>query len=303
VDVVLPALLTITKAATGSVVRITGDAGGRDAVQVEAALARELDAVGSLSGASVEVAPVPWADAAVAALVARGAARIVLAESEPVLVHPPLLAPPVREGTRVVVRVDAHEDDAMAATQVRRELPRLLAALGPLTDAHVTLVWPGATEPAAHPVASAIEAIVAASPARVLLDDGKGEPFQVHPEVPLDQHVSVLGRLDRGTPPMVMLGIAAGLGQRHVAAVRGRLEELPEPVAGKRVLLVLRNGERDVPARGNAVLDAALAVVSRTAAATLVFRGADAHGRPYFEVVQSTLEGLPVGMRVKDPRA
>jgi hypothetical protein len=73
---------------------------------------------------------------------------------------------------------------------------------------------------------------------------------------------------------------------------------------GRAVLLVPRHGGSDRPVRRVTELTRLLAqTVPQAASATLVFRGPDDEGQPYFEVLHSNVASLPVGGRYGDPRA
>ena len=208
----------------------------------------------------------------------------------------------VSAGQNLVLRAEPGPDAAVVAAQLRHEMPALLAAHSPFEGVGVTLIWPGADDPASEPLASALAAILAGKPHSLALDDGSGATDQIYPEVARD-YVTELGRRDSGTPPMLMLGLDVARGKRHFAALRAKLGALGETLSGRRVLLVLRNDGNDVPAaRKDPVVAAAREIVDPVAAATLVFRGSDAQGRAFFEVVDSKVEGLAVGTKVRDPR-
>lgn len=299
-DVLVPALLRIEK--VGAALRVAVDVAGRNAAQVEQALTRELDAAELALGEAFEVQPSAQTDAVVAALVARGAETVLLLGPEPVLVHPPLFAPATRDGKQLEIHAEAPIDAARVPAQVRRELPGLLAAQGDLSQVTVTLQWPGDTEATAEPVAGVIAALIGAGAQKVLYRAGDGAAEQVHPEI-VRTYVSVLGQRDASTPPLVMFGIEAGLGSKHVDAVVAAFAQHSSLIAGRRVLLVLRDGERDRPLRGeDDVVTAVRGLVDGDAAATLVYRGLDAQRRAFFEVVHSNLETIAVGSRFADPR-
>jgi hypothetical protein len=340
IDVVLPAMLTVTRHGADAV-RIAAVVGGRDAAQQAAALQRELDAADLPKGASVTIAPGATADAVVAAVLARGAARIVLDGAAPVQVHPPLFGKAEKKGPNVTLRAAPGGDAAMVALQAERELPLVLAAAGELANTTVTLVWPGAADPLADPVAKVVQAFAGKKAGKVLLDRGTGKAVQVHPSLapapapkppapapaapaavaaPLSAPpapaaaatpaaagaalVTVLGRRDEAVPPIVLLGVADGEGDAHGAAVQQALQPHLDKFRGRCVMVVLRAGDQDVPVRREVALLAVLRqTLPQTAAATLVFRGPDAQGRPHFQVLHSTLRALPVGGAFADPRA
>lgn len=336
IDVLMPPLLTISKGQDG--VRIAAVAAGRDPGQLVLALQRELDAAELAKGASFTLGQSTITEALVAALVARGAGRVLLDGNVPVQVHPPLFAAPERKGERLTLRAAPVADAAITGKMLERELPGLLAAQKDLEKAVVVLVWAGASEPLAGPVAAAVGKLVERKVREVQIDAGNGKPFQVHPPVPVleleaepapasaaapaaaaaprpasvpasvpasagGELLRVLGRLDEAVPPMLLLGVEAGSDDAHVAAVQQQLQEHLARFRGRCVMLILRSQGQDVPVRRPEPLVAMLGqVVATTAAATLVFRGPDAQGRPHFQVLHSTLRALPRGATFGDPR-
>lgn len=344
-DVLLPAMLTVTK--VGDVVRIAAMTAGRDAAQQAKALQRELDAAALPAGCAVMVGASAAADAVVAAVVAKGAARVSLDGSAPVQVHPPLLGAAEKKPLNVRCVVTPGGDEAMVARQLERELGTWLAAAPSLANQTVTFVWAGG-DPASAPAAKLVAACAEKKAAKVLFDRGDGKPQQLHPPVvqpaaapaaaaaaaaaaapaapvppaatrsgppPLPvatmptmvigagPRVSLLARRDDAVPPIVVLGVAAGGDADHLAAVQAELQDHLPRFRGRSVLLVLRAGDQDVPVRkADALVDLLRQLVPSTAAATLVFRGPDAQGRPHFQVLHSTLRALPVGATFGDPR-
>lgn len=116
--------------------------------------------------------------------------------------------------------------------------------------------------------------------------------------------LKLLGRRDESVPPMVVLGVAAGDDEAHLQAIVGELEVHLPRFAGRAVLLVPQQNGVDVPVRKSSPLVQLLGqAVPQVAAATLVFRGPDAQGRPHFQVLHSNLRALPVGGTFGDPRA
>ncbi|MFT4513682.1 MAG: hypothetical protein ACI89X_000146 [Planctomycetota bacterium] len=116
--------------------------------------------------------------------------------------------------------------------------------------------------------------------------------------------VTLLGRRDESVPPVVMIGIAAGEDDAHIAAIEAELQAHLPRFNGRAVLLIPHLAGIDVPVRRQTPLATMLGrVVPTGAAATLVFRGPDAQGRPHFQVLQSSLRALPVGATFGDPRA
>ena len=323
VDVLLPPMLTIAKGA-GDAVTIRAMVDGRDAVQQVKAMQREIDAAALSPSSSVTVAPSAASEAVAVAVMRKGAAKVVLDGTAPVQIHPPLFGAAEKKGNNVRVPVQAGNDPTMVGRQLDRELPGLLGSLGALATTTVTLAWPGADAQSAACVAL-VGALVTKKAAKVVLERAPGSSEQLHPVVPKPTAppvavsaavplaaplvpdstlVALLGRRDEAVPPMVVLGIAAGADAAHVAAVEAALQAHAPRFRGRSVLLVLRNGGLDVPVRKTDAMVAMLGrVVSATAAATLVFRGPDAQGRPHFQVLHSTLRALPVGAAFGDPRA
>jgi hypothetical protein len=116
--------------------------------------------------------------------------------------------------------------------------------------------------------------------------------------------VTLLGRRDESVPPIVMIGIAAGEDDAHIAAIEAELQGHLPRFSGRAVLLIPHVDGVDAPVRRQTPLAAMLGrVVPTGAAATLVFRGPDAQGRPHFQVLHSSLRALPVGGTFGDPRA
>ncbi|MEO6597864.1 MAG: hypothetical protein ABIP94_24235, partial [Planctomycetota bacterium] len=345
VDVLLPPMLSITKSGADTV-RIAAVAGGRDAAQEELALQRELDASELPAAAKVLVVASAMSEATtqaiLAAILARGAVRVVFDGPAAVQVHPPLFSAPEKKGIAVRLTAEPDADAAMLARQVEREMPGILAKLGPVSTATVTVVWPGA-DVEGEPFQKCLHALVGRKPGKVMLDRGDGKPVQLHPEVERaaavaptpastpspgrapaarasapaaaasaatpsvdgwgPSLVTVLGRRDGAVPPMVLLGIEDGADAAHIAKVGAQLQEHLPKVRGHCVLLVLRRGNVDVPVRSDSALVSALGTTfSNAAAATLVFRGPDAQQRPHFQVLHSTLRALPAGAVFGDPR-
>lgn len=115
--------------------------------------------------------------------------------------------------------------------------------------------------------------------------------------------VRLLSRNDDAVPPMVLVGIAAATDEVQLAAIEAELQTHSARFRGRAVLLVVRAGDQDVPVRKpDAMVDLLRRTVPATAAATLIFRGPDAQGRPHFQVLHSTLRALPVGGTFGDPR-
>jgi hypothetical protein len=300
VDVLLPPLLTVTRSGADGF-RIAAVAAGRDAAQVGLALQRELDAAGVGKGSVVTLAQSSVNDAVVAAAIARGAQRVLLDGQTVVQVHPRLFAEPERKGDKLLLRAAPDADAAIVAAQIERELQPLLAAQGELGAVTVTLAWPDA-DPASAPFARAVQVIVGAKPARLLLDAGAGKPQQLFPEI-VREYVSVVGRKEDAAPPLVMLGIESGAEATHAEKVLAKLQDLAPLIDGRRVLLLMHSAGRDAAIRDDDPLVAAVRTfVDQRATATLAFRGNDPHRRPFFEVVHSQIAGLAAGARFADPR-
>lgn len=351
VDVLLPAMLTFAR--QGDVISVGAVPGKRDAAQQQLALQRELDAGNLPAGGSFVVAASSVSDVVLAALLARGAQRLVLEGAEPVQVHPPLFLAPQKKVQTIRLELQPGEDPVMTKRQLARELPAVLAAMSGLSTSTVQVVWPG-VDPASPELAGLVAALADKKAKKVVLDQGKDKPLTLHPapapkgasaaSVPAEAptapavpqaaaasaspvavvppapsnavpassaplpataaHLTVLGRRDEAVPPMVLLGVAAGTDPDHLAAVEAELQAHLPRFRGRSVLLVPRQNGQDVPVRKpDALVDLLRRVVPTGAAATLVFRGPDAQGRPHFQVLHSTLRALPVGGVFADPRA
>ncbi len=163
---------------------------------------------------------------------------------------------------------------------------------------------PPPAAPAAPAAAAAAAPVPAAAAARAIPADVLvPPPFAAAPGSSTGL-VTVLARRDDAVPPLVVLGIRAGSDPIHVATVQAELAQHLPRLRGRAVLLVLRLNDQDVAVRkADPLVDALRQSVPAAAAATLVFRGPDAQGRPHFQVLHSTLRALPVGSTFADPRA
>ncbi len=336
VDVLLPAMLTLTRV-DATTLRVAALAGDRTAAQQEAALARELDGAELAGVKVVRVVSSPLDDKLVAALINKGVATVVLDGAAPVRVFPALFAAPEIKGhtpksKTVTLRAAPTGDAAADVRQAERELPALLDVC---RDRTVTVVWAGELP------AAIVARLVAGGVATLLHDAGDGATLQVHPPIeaiPAEPEaasvtrsaaptpaapartsstaagpsavgsapgglVTVLGRRDEAVPPLAILGVAAGDDAAHATAVEAALAAMSPAFRGRAILLVLKNGDADVPVRSDSEFAQMLRrVVSSSSAATLVFRGPDAQGRPHFQVVHSTLRAMPIGGAFGDPR-
>jgi len=328
VDVLLPGMLTVSK--KDGAVHLATVVGGRDEAQQQKALQRELDAAQIGVGAVVTVGPCSIAEAIGKLLVVRGAARVVLDGPEPLQVHPPLFAAPEKKSLAIKLVVQPSGDAAMVARQLARELPGVLAGLGALSSTTVTVQWPD-VDPSSPALASLLAGLVDKKAKKVMLERGGDKPQQLHPVVapppapvgppPLPAatpaaaaqalatptgggHLTLLGRRDDSVPPMILLGVTAGTDAAQLAAVEAELQANLARFRGRSVLIVPRQNGQDVPVRKpDAFVELVRRVVPNGAAATLLFRGPDAQGRPHFQVLHSSLRALPVGSVFADPRA
>lgn len=333
VDVLLPGMLTVSK--RDGAVHLTAVVGGRDEAQQQKALARELDAAQVGAGAVVSVGACSIAEAIGKALVARGAARVTLDGPEPLQVHPPLFAAPEKKTQTLKLALQPFGDAAMVARQMARELPGVLAGVGALASTTVTVQWPD-VDPAQPALATLLAGLVEKKAKKVMLERGGDKPLQLHPvvappPVPVAQpspavasaaaapvaavpagavaavgggHLTLLGRRDDSVPPMILLGVTAGTDAAQLAAVEAELQANLARFRGRSVLIVPRQNGQDVPVRKpDAFVELVRRVVPNGAAATLLFRGPDAQGRPHFQVLHSSLRALPVGSVFADPRA
>ncbi len=150
--------------------------------------------------------------------------------------------------------------------------------------------------PAAAPAAAA--PVAAAAAKAPVAPAGPAAELTGGPSV-----LSILARKDEGVPPVLVLGVEAGADEAHLARVAAQLQQHLPKFRGRCVMLVLRRDGQDVPVRREEPLVATLRqLVPTTAAATLVFRGPDAQGRPHFQVIASSLRAMPVGAVFGDPR-
>lgn len=301
-EVLLPRLLTFEEL-SGTEFRVQVTPGGRDAAQVERDAAAELEERGLEHAATVRVARSPHELAVVAALVAHGAARVFLESAGGACVHPALFAAPEREGDDLVLRATPRLDTDDLLRQVGHELPAILSAADALGEVRVTLVWPDAVAPYAGALARAIDLVVAAGPAVLLVDSGEGgRPRQVYPEV-VREWVTLLGRRDEAEPPLSLLGVDYTAAPDDIAAIEEKLSGMGEVVDGRRVLVVFRAEGADVAAHDAHPLARAVRTSLEPRVRSLLFyRDAGRPEGPHFEVVYSTVDGLAVGTRVRDPR-
>lgn len=268
-------------------VRLSVSPGDRSPEQVASAFASELEARQLAAGTTVRVAD----ESLLAELIEQGVSRIVVEGDTVVQVHPTLFQGVSSEGDQLTIRATPDAEDLMA--QLDREFDAVLAELGQLSEATVTLCWVG--ESAAR--AQALERILAAGPAVLRLDED-GVVVQLHPEI-VRSHVDVLGQRTTGDLPMIMLGIDTD----DVEGAAGALGALQSELEGRRVLVVYRDGDREVAgAADNPVVESTRAVLDAAARVVLQFRPKTRSRSAYFEIVKSNLESLVVGTRVKDPR-
>jgi len=158
---------------------------------------------------------------------------------------------------------------------------------------------PAAEAPPAQPDAPAPDAPASDAPAAAAAP----APKSASP-APDGALLRVLGRRDEAVPPIVLLGVTAGDDDAHLASLESELQSHLPRFRGRAVLVVPQDGDADVPVRRTtAFVQMVARVVPNAAAATLVFRGPDAQGRPHFQVLHSTLRALPVGAAFGDPRA
>ncbi|MGB3969190.1 MAG: hypothetical protein WBO45_20820, partial [Planctomycetota bacterium] len=175
VDVLSPPLLNVAK--NGEAIRITANADGRDAAQQQKALVREADAL-LVASATVTIAPSVIAEALVAAVVAKGAARVLLDGPPPVQAHPVLLVAADKKAMSVRVVVQAGGDVAMVERQLDRELAAFVQGLGLFATSTVTIAWAGG-DPAGALTGKLVAAIAGKRASKVLFDRGDGKPVQV----------------------------------------------------------------------------------------------------------------------------
>jgi hypothetical protein len=147
-------------------------------------------------------------------------------------------------------------------------------------------------------VSRAVDLIIAASPQRLILDNSRRQ-VQLYPEE-VRQMVTVIGKRATSSPPLIMLGIEWCDDEETIAEVEQELRNLSSTWSGHRVLLIFREHGVDFSAAATAPLVLSMrALLEPEAAATLLFRD---EPQRHFLVVHSTLDGLSVGAKVRDPR-
>lgn len=229
-------------------------------------------------------------------------------------------------GLRLIVS-DAGRDDEDWNRAFEDELPPILEQHR-LSEVTLTVVWPGANADDAR-VNRAIERLIAADPAAVLLRSGDDGPVQLYPEelpeieepqpepatdaIPEGSSasisatapcVTVLARRDQGTPPMVMIGVDWFDDASAVGSIEAALTSLSVELATKRVLVVFRAEGRDHEGPdAHPLVLAVRTALSGQVAALLEFRGTQPATPAHFQVTHSTLDELPLKMKVSDPRA
>lgn len=332
VDVMLPPMIEATE--EGDRLIVSSDPCGRDAVQQQRAVSRELEGVEvSLKAVLVEESPVARRIADYA--LEQGASRVVLGGAEPMQIHPPLFELAEKKGKQARLVVAPTGDAAMDARMVDAELPARLEEIGALAGATVTISWPDG-EASGAAATKLLEAVVGKRPAKVLFDRGDAEHVQLHPAPSAEGHqalseaaaqpssapsaagtaaapaagggaqgglLTMLQRIDNMDPPVVVVGVVDGEEDAHLAAVLGELEAASRGFVGRAVLLVPQRDGVDAPVRRSTRLSALLAqAVSQAAAATLVYRGPDDQGRDHFLTLHSAVPRLPPGATFADPR-
>ncbi len=305
IDRVHPLMLTVEQGKHG--LQITCSPGDRDERQQQRAIARELGGV-EIALQSVTIVESPSAEHVAKFALEQGAAEIVLDGAERRRLHPPLFEAIQQRGRKLRLVADPTGDDLKDRRMIDAELPARLDEAAPLAGAQVTLVWPGGTADT-DGVQHIAEALLAREVAVLKLERAEGEVEQMHPD-PSTQPaeagalLSLLGRSDAASPPMVLLAVADGDGEEHLQAVLAELNEHLAKFTGRAVLLVVQDRGDDRPVRAVTPLARLLAqAVPQTASATLLFRGPDDQGRPHFEVLHSSVAALPVGGAFGDPRA
>lgn len=287
VEFLFPDLLTFENLDDDQL-RITVAIGDRTPEEVASALVDGLQEQGITSGTTVRVS-----DGSIAgALVESGVERVVVEGDPDVQVYPALFRPVSKGGDQVLVQALPDAEDLQA--QLDREFDGMLADLGHLTEAAVTLSWAGDSDARAD----ALARILAAGPAALSLEDN-GVVRQIYPEI-ARSYVDVLGERSSGDVPMLMLGIDID----DLEGATSALSERQAQLEGRRVLVVYRAEGRDVAGPvDNDVVQATRATLDAAAKVVLQYRPPTRAGAAHFEVVKSDLEGLVLGSRMKDPRA
>lgn len=297
-SVLFPQVATFD-AAGGSDVMMTVSADTIPDAEVESLLAASIAEADLGDDATVHLRPTEHEAAVIRALAARGVARVVSADEPPVVLFPPLFAVPELDGERVRLTASpALEDDDALGAQVDHELASIADAFA---GRDVLLTWDGARRPYSAPVERAIARLISAGPAKLELDNGH-RARQLHPEIPRE-FVSVIGRRDAGDPPMVMLGIDASNGDGDIPDIEAALSAHDAAdIDGRRVLILVRAGDEDVALAHDHAITKAIRAALEARVKALLFYGKSRSGT-HFEVVSSSLEALPVGTKVRDPRS
>jgi hypothetical protein len=143
----------------------------------------------------------------------------------------------------------------------------------------------------------ALDQLLAAGPA-VLRLDGGDKVVQLHPEI-VRTFVEILGRREAAATPITILGVDTD----DLEGATGALEKLVADIDGRRVMVVFREGDKEITgAADNAVVQATHAFLEARAKAVLVFRRATRKNPAHFQVAFSSIDGLVVGAKMRDPR-
>ncbi|MFO1077040.1 MAG: hypothetical protein U1E73_04855 [Planctomycetota bacterium] len=263
------------------------------------------------------------------AVAGAGPTRLELEDHGPVDVFlPPMLDVKRRGAAEVHLAIDVSgRDEVQRTTALRRELEAAALPKGAIVtitpsamDAEITaaLVALGADsvtrsdgeqlypellpEPEPEPVPAPAPAAAAPTPPVPEVVVAAAAAPASPSATPLTG-IRVLARNDEAVPPTVMLGIDAGDEPVHIAAIERELAAHLPRLQRRCAMVVLQRGGEDVPVRRTDAMVAMLQrVLPQGPAASMVFRGPDAQGRPHFQVVHSTLRALPVGATFLDPR-
>jgi hypothetical protein len=198
--------------------------------------------------------------------------------------------------------------ERLVNTLVDKKVSKVAFAAGEATIDHAEQLHPAKKPEPTPAAATRTAAVPAAAPAAAPAKPAAPPPARAAAPTPSGaastSRVTLLGRRDEAVPPLVVLGVHASEQPEDLAQLESELASHVARLRGRAALFVLRHGEADVPVRrSNAVVELLGRVVPQGAAATLVFRGPDAQGRPHFQVLHSTLRALPVGSAFADPRA
>ena len=248
-----------------------------------------------------------------------GFARL-LDQGETVVLLPHLLSHASDDGgSRAVTVNEGGRSPEQLAQDLDSELTSLIddQALAGVT---VTIHWPEVTAEDDR-LTAMTDRLTQSEPAAIMLARPAGEPTQLYPEEleelpeldelpeqPQEEPSSmeaaasahIVGRREHASPPMIMIALDPGA---STDATQASLDALSNDLNGKQVLVLYRSqhGEQSPDASAPSV---ALArdTIGGVAAAVLEFHRGSAGTPDHFQVTYSSLPGLTVDDRLRDPR-